>query len=114
MGKVSWLEDYIAKKDKSHGWEVINTNKPGLPDLIELRKGGRIRFIEVKDNDDLTNDQAKMLSLLRSLGFDANVVEVDMKKWPRPPASNHNESPTDKDQPSPSDGDTKSRLEDTN
>jgi hypothetical protein len=67
----------LIKRYEQEGWYVlklIQTNKPGIPDLV-LMKPGQIRFVEVKSaSGRLSKIQEYRHDQLRLAGFD---VEVD-------------------------------------
>jgi DNA polymerase III subunit epsilon len=50
--------------------------RDGFPDLM-LRKGGQLRFVEIKgEGDQIRRNQLARLNLLRSLGFEAGICRV--------------------------------------
>lgn len=72
------VQERIIKRYTDLGWMVIrliNTNKPGIPDLL-LLKDGTARFIEVKRPGKKPRPlQEKRIAQLRAIGFQVEVLD---------------------------------------
>jgi hypothetical protein len=68
-------KEKIKKKLEAEGFFVINlirTNHTGIMDLLAVKPGPNVKFVESKEvNDRLRPDQKIMLKRLTDLGFDA-------------------------------------------
>jgi Holliday junction resolvase len=75
------LETLIQRKIKkwlrAHGWLVIKlraTDPPSFPDLMAMREGKTVWFIEVKrPGEHPTELQDRNISILRAMGFRVDV-----------------------------------------
>lgn len=75
----SRVQSKKIKELEKEGWFVMKltrTNKPGIPDLIALKPGDNIQFIEVKAKGGKPSAlQLFMHKTLRALGFYVEIFE---------------------------------------
>lgn len=77
MEKGRENEELVAEHYRKQGYQVINTNETGLPDLIVLKDKQVLFFVEVKAQGvSLNRFQDETITKWEKEGFETKVIHV--------------------------------------